>query len=66
MELVERGLRIAENEKRDAVTDLYEDAALSSDEPQEALDDVNYPKGGTATSSPAELSALREEVPPQS
>ncbi len=49
--LVEMGLRIAENEKRDAVTDLYERAALSSENPQEALDDIDYTNTDDLTDS---------------
>ncbi len=62
-EMVEQGLRVAENEKRDAVTDAYENAALSSDEPQAALDDINYSKSGTTAADP-ELSAMKEESQP--
>lgn len=65
MELVEKGLRIAENEKRDAVTASYEEAALSSENPQDALDDIEYPNADATTSTPAELSAMKEDVPPR-
>jgi hypothetical protein len=41
-EAVERGLDVAENETRDAVTDIYEGAARRSDDPEESLDDIDY------------------------
>ncbi len=58
--MVEKGMRVAENEKRDAVVDSYESAAAQSDEPEEALDDIEYPKGADEGSDP-ELSAIRED-----
>ena len=64
MEMVENGLEVAEDEKRDAVTDLYEDAALASDETEAALDDIDYPEGGAKSTSP-ELSAIREKTQPR-
>ena len=60
MEMLEKGLQVAENEKRDAVIDSYEDAALSSDDPQAELDDINYPKSDAASGNP-ELSAIKED-----
>ncbi len=63
IEMVEKGLHVAENEKRDAVTDAYEDAALSSDDPQTSLDDINYPKSDGASGNP-ELSAIKEDNQP--
>ena len=64
-EMVEKGLRIAENEKRDAVTDSYEKEALSSDDSQESLDDIAYPGTSDNTGSP-ELSAMRTRSSPSS
>ncbi len=61
-ELVEMGLRIAENEKKDAVVDAYEEAATTSDEKEESLDDLNYPSGESAENAP-EISAIHEEKP---
>lgn len=60
MEMLHKGLEVAENEKRDAVIDSYESAALSSDDPEAALDDINYPNS-EATSGDPELSAIKEE-----
>lgn len=59
-EMVKKGLDVAENEKRDAVVDSYESAALSSDEPEAALDDINYPKAADPSATP-ELSAIKED-----
>ncbi|MEP2775133.1 MAG: hypothetical protein ABJQ93_04245 [Luteolibacter sp.] len=60
MELTEKGLRIAENEKRDAVTDAYESEALTGSDTEETLDDISYPRGAEQPSEP-ELSAMRRE-----
>ncbi len=46
IELNEMGLEVAEDEKRDAVTDKYETLAKEADEPEETLDDIAYPKDG--------------------
>lgn len=62
MEMVERGLEIAENEKRDAVIATYEKDALSSDDSEAALDDIDYPVGGGDSTDP-EISAIREGKP---
>lgn len=64
MELTERGLRAAENERRDMVTDGYETGAVDSPEREEALDDISYPDGDAETESP-ELSAMRDHNPPE-
>jgi hypothetical protein len=39
---VERGLDVAENEIREAVTRGYEESARSDDDPEEFLDDIDY------------------------
>ena len=41
-ESVNRGLKVAEDEIRDAVTDEYEDAARKSGHPDDNLDDIDY------------------------
>lgn len=61
IELTEMGMEVAENEKRDAVTREYEAEAIASDDPEEALDDIAYPKGGEAGPSP-ELAAMRKNT----
>lgn len=63
VELTNRGMRIAENEKRDTITRGYEEAAVESDETEEALDDISYPAGGNSSKSP-EVRAMKEERPP--
>lgn len=62
VELVEKGMRIAENEKRDAVTDTYEEQALESEETTAALDDIAYPEGSADTVAP-EISAIHRSNP---
>jgi hypothetical protein len=65
MTMVEQGLSVAEDEIRDAVADAYEERAKQSDDPEEALDDVDYddevldddPRG-------PEVAAIREEFIP--
>ncbi len=42
LEATEQGLEVAENEVREIVTDIYEDAALRSEDPEESLDDIDY------------------------
>lgn len=58
--MVEQGLEAAENETRDAVADLYESSALRSEEPGEALDDIDFGEAGEAQAS-SELAAMHEE-----
>lgn len=57
---VQDGMNVAEDEKRDAVADAYEAAARRSDDPEEALDDIDYRKGSEATSAP-EIEALDDD-----
>ncbi|MFD2256422.1 hypothetical protein ACFSSA_07035 [Luteolibacter algae] len=58
--LTEQGLQAAENEKRDAVISEYEKQASTSDEPEETLDDIEYPDGTETKQSP-EISAMHPE-----
>lgn len=60
--LVQQGLEVAEDEKRDAVADAYEASALESDDPSETMDDIDFLEGEEPSSSP-ELAAMHEEVP---
>jgi len=64
LEMTELGLRIAENEKRDAVRDGYEEDALSSDETEESLDDISYPDGDGSDIA-SEISATKENPFPR-
>lgn len=57
--MVQQGLDLAEDETRAAVTDAYEEGALLSDDPQEALDDIDYDEGEEEP-GPAELTAIHE------
>lgn len=59
LEMVQKGLDLAEDEVREAVTDAYEQGALLSEDPQESLDDIDYEEGGEQ-SGPAELTAIHE------
>lgn len=61
-EMTDLGMEIAEDEKRDLATDEYESEALSSEDPEEALDDIDYPEGNNETVEP-ELSAMHEDFP---
>lgn len=63
VDLVEQGMRVAENEKRDAVTGAYENEAAASDEPEEALDAIMYPEGSAKAGDP-ELSAVKVDSTP--
>jgi hypothetical protein len=65
IELIEHGMRIAEDERRDTVTSGYEEEALDSSDTDEELDDISYPKGDGEADSP-ELSAMKEHRPPAS
>jgi hypothetical protein len=58
--MVERGLEAAENETRDAVADLYESSALRSEEPGEALDDIDFGEAGEEQKA-TELAAMHED-----
>ena len=57
---IEQGLEEAENERREAVADAYEATARLSDDPDEALDDVDYTLTESEDVAP-ELSAMRTE-----
>lgn len=61
VELTRKGLGVAENEKRDSVTDEYERQALESGDTEEALDDISYPEGESASSGDPEISAIKED-----
>ncbi len=63
--LVEQGLEAAEDETRDAVADAYEAAAMRSDDPSEALDDIDFTEGEEESSAP-ELAAMHEDWIPSS
>jgi hypothetical protein len=61
--LVEQGLEAAEDETRDAVADAYEAAARRSDDPAEALDDIDFTEAEDESSAP-ELAAMHEDWVP--
>ncbi|WP_411828075.1 hypothetical protein [Luteolibacter sp. AS25] len=58
-EMVEMGLKEAENERRDEATLANEEEALDSEDREEALDSVNYPIDDTKN-GPSELDAIRK------
>lgn len=58
--MLQEGLDAAENEIRDAVADAYEARARLSDDPQAALDDIDYTEAEEPSVTP-ELAALHEE-----
>ncbi len=60
--LVEQGMSVADDEVRDAVTDLYEEEAVEDDEADEALDDIDYAEDADSDRAP-EVEALHEEKP---
>jgi hypothetical protein len=60
---VEQGRTAAEDERRDAVADAYERAALRSEDPEAALDDID-PTEKEGSSRPAEWDAIRTEALP--
>ena len=60
--LVEQGMSVADDEVRDAVTDLYEEDAVEDDEAEEALDDIDYPEDSDSDREP-EVEALHEDQP---
>lgn len=62
--LVEQGLREAEAETRGAVADAYEEAARLSDDPDEALDDIDFSDEEEDLRGP-ELAAIREVYIPE-
>lgn len=57
--LVEEGMDVAENETRDTVADAYEATARLSDDPEEAMDDIDYTKDDDQIAR--ELDALHED-----
>lgn len=57
---VEEGLEVAEDERRDAVADAYEASARLSDDPTEALDDIDYEKEDGTFVAP-ELAAMEKD-----
>lgn len=61
MSEVEAGMEAAENDTRDVIQDLYEAAALVSDDPDEALDDIDYTLSDGGDITP-ELSAIHDET----
>lgn len=63
-ELVQQGMDIAENEKRDAVIDIYETRARASDDPSRALDDIEY-GSNEGPAVPAEVAAMHEKQMPE-
>ncbi len=63
LETTRDGLEAAEDDRRDAVTRGYEDAAMDSENPEEALDDIAYPTDEDDELSP-EVRAMHELEPP--
>ena len=61
IDLVQRGIDVAEDETRDAVADAYEAGARVSGDSPEAMDDIDFTEGEDS-SLPAELTAIHEEV----
>lgn len=57
---IEQGLEEAETERREAVADAYEANARLSDDPEQALDDVDYTLAESGNEAP-ELAAIRTE-----
>jgi hypothetical protein len=62
--MVRQGLDEAEDETREAVAGLYEEKARRSDDPEEALDDIDFSEG-EGESIPPELAAMHEEFIPE-
>lgn len=63
IELVQQGLDAAENEMREAVADAYEASARLSDDPGEALNDIDFTEAEDLSTSP-ELAAIHVEYIP--
>ena len=59
LDSVQQGLQVAEDEKRDAVTDEYEEQARGTANDEESLDDISYPGGNSAATDP-ELEAIHK------
>jgi hypothetical protein len=60
---VEMGLRVAEDEKRDAVEQEYEEEALASDDPDEELDEIDHTTSRARDGAP-EVQAIHFTGPP--
>jgi len=60
VDLVRQGMDIADSETRDTVADAYEATARLSDDPEEALNDIDYSKDDNSSSP--ELSAIHQEM----
>ena len=58
--LVKQGMDVADSEMRDTVADAYEATARLSDDPEEALNDIDYSRD--EDSSSPELSAMHENI----
>ncbi len=62
--MVRQGLDEAEDETRETVAALYEERALASEDPDEALNDIDFTEGEDE-STPPELAAMHEEFIPE-
>lgn len=63
MDLVEQGMGLAEEERRGAINEIYEDSAAASEDPEAALDDVDYTDDESDSRGP-EVAAIHEfEIP---
>lgn len=62
-ELVQQGLNVAEQERRDAVLDEQEATAMTAANPEARLDEIDRRTGGDS-SQPAELGAMHEAPVP--
>jgi len=60
IDLVQQGMDIADSETRDTVADAYEATARLSDDPEEALNDIDYSRDDDSSSP--ELSAIHQEI----
>lgn len=67
-DLINIGLRTADTETRDAVSDLYVDEAYAGEDTEEALDDIARAEADedSATEIDPETGALHLELPPES
>lgn len=65
IEMVEKGLRIAEIEKRDAMISQYEKRAIAGSDPEKALDDISYPNDAGFAGDP-ELSEMKRKLDTES
>lgn len=62
--MVRQGLDEAEDETREAMADVYQQRARRSEDPEEALDDIDFIEG-EGESTPPELAAMHEEYLPE-